>query len=123
MAKKLYLEPDEYTGSIPLDEIENRLRNACRAVDGFTFNRIVKAGFENMTEFQQELIKEAVRLHADFTYDNAELLESPLSAYSISGVSMSFDRSKILTVNGITTTSEVYGLLMQTGLCYRGLNL
>ena len=123
MAKKLYLEPDEYTGSIPADELENRLRNACRAVDGFTFNRIVKAGFENMTEFQQELIREAVRLHADFVHDNADLLESPLSSYSISGISMSFDRSKVMTVNGITTTNKVYGLLMQTGLCYRGIDL
>lgn len=123
MAKKLYLEPDEYVGSIQSGDLENRLRNACCAIDGFTFNRIVKSGFENLTEFQQELIREAVRLHADFTYDNAELLDSPLSSYSISGVSMSFDRSKIVTVNGITTTSEVYGLLMQTGLCYRGLDL
>lgn len=123
MVKKLYLEPDEYMGSIPQDELENRLRKACCAVDGFTFNRIVKTGFENLTEFQQELVREAVRLHADFIYDNADLLESPLSAYSISGVSMSFDRSKIVTVNGVTTTSEVYGLLMQTGLCYRGLDL
>lgn len=86
MANKLYLEPDEYMGSIPSGDLENRLRNACHAVDGFTFNRIVKAGFENLTEFQQELIKEAVRLHADFVHDNADLLESPLSAYSISGV-------------------------------------
>lgn len=123
MAKKLYLEPDEYMGSIPSGDLENRLRKACCAVDGFTFNRIVKAGFENLTEFQQELIKDAVRLHAEFTYNNAELLDSPLSAYSISGVSMSFDRSKIVTVNGVTTTSEVYSLLMQTGLCYRGLDL
>lgn len=121
MAKKLYLEPDEYIGNISSDDLENRLRNACHAIDGFTFNRIVKAGFENLTEFQQQLIREAVRLHADFIHDNAELLNSPLSSYSISGVSMSFDRSKIVTVNGITTTSEVYGLLMQTGLCYRGL--
>lgn len=123
MVKKLYLEPDEYMGSIPQDELENRLRKACCAVDGFTFNRIVKTGFENLTEFQQELVREAVRLHADFIYDNADLLESPLSAYSISGVSMSFDRSKIVTVNSITTTSEVYGILMQTGLCYRGVDL
>lgn len=123
MAKKLYLEPDEYTGSIPPDKLKNCLRKACRAIDGFTFNRIVKTGFENLTEFQQELIIEAVRLHADFTYDNAELLNSPLSSYSISGISMSFDRSKIVTVNGVTTTSEAYGLLMQTGLCYRGLDL
>lgn len=123
MAKKLYLEPDEYTGSIPSDELAKRLRNACCAIDSFTFNRIVKVGFENLTEFQQELVKEAVRLHADFVYDNAELLDSPLSSYSISGISMSFDRSKIVNINGTTTTSKVYGLLMQTGLCYRGLDL
>ena len=92
-------------------------------MDSLTFNRIVKAGFENLTEFQQELIKEAVQLHADFAFDNTDLLDSPLSSYSISGVSMSFDKSKIVTVGGITTTSEVYNLLMQTGLCYRGLNV
>lgn len=116
-----YLLPEEYRGSIPAEELEVRLKRACRDIDSLTFNRIVKAGFENLTEFQQELIKEAVVLHMDFCYENAELLESPLSAYSINGVSMSFDKSKIVTVGGVTTSSEVYGLLMQTGLCYRGL--
>lgn len=50
-------------------------------------------------------------------------MNSPLNSYSISGVSMSFDFSKIVTVGGVTTTSEVYDLLMQTGLCYRGLGV
>lgn len=116
-----YLRPGEYHGSIPSDQLESRIRRACRDIDSLTFNRIVKAGFENLTEFQQELVKESVVLHMDFCYENAELLESPLSAYSINGVSMSFDKSKIVTVGGVTTSSEVYGLLMQTGLCYRGL--
>lgn len=119
----MYLEPSEYSGNIPADELEKRLRRACRDIDSLTFNRIVKAGFENLTEFRQGLIKEAVELHADFCYDNADLLESPLSAYAINGVSMSFDKSKIVTVGGVTTSSEVYSLLMQTGLCYRGLNV
>lgn len=119
----MYLNPDDYSGDIPQQELESPLRKACHVVDSLTFNRIVKKGFENLTEFQQELIKEAVQLHADFAYDNAELLNSPLSSYSISGVSMSFDRSKIVTVSGVTTTSEVYNLLMQTGLCYRGLDV
>lgn len=118
---KLYISLDEYSGGIPEDEAEPRLRDACRVIDSLTFNRIVKKGFENLTGFQQRIIKEAVAKQADFAYSNAELLESPLSSYSISGVSMSFDRSKVLTVGGVTTTSEVYGLLMQTGLCYRGL--
>ena len=117
----MYLEPSEYSGSIPEEQIESRIRRACRDIDSLTFNRIVKAGFENLTEFQQELIKEAVQLHADFCYDNADLLDSPLAAYSINGVSMSFDKSKIVTVDSVTTSSAVYSLLMQTGLCYRGL--
>ncbi len=117
----MYLEPSEYQGSIPADQLESRLRRACRDIDSLTFNRIVGAGFENLTEFQQGLVKEAVQLHADFCYDNAELLDSPLSAYSINGVSMSFDKSKIVTEGSVTTSNEVYGLLMQTGLCYRGL--
>lgn len=117
----MYLNPNEYEGNIPADELEKRLRRACRDIDSLTFNRIVKKGFENLTEFQQEIIKEAVQIHADFCYDNAEILDNPLASYSINGVSMSFDKSKIVTVGGITTSSEMYGLLMQTGLCYRGL--
>ena len=117
----MYLDPSEYTGDIPAELLESKLKRACRDIDSLTFNRIVKKGFENLTEFQQELIKEAVGVHADFCYDNAELLESPLASYAINGVSMSFDRSKIVTVDSITTSNEVYGLLMQTGLCYRGL--
>lgn len=117
----MYLDPNEYSGHIPSIEVEARLRSACRDIDSLTFNRIVAAGFASFTVFQQDLIKEAVRLHADFCYDNAELLDSPLSSYSIGSVSMSFDRSKIVTVGGVTTSSEVYNLLMQTGLCYRGL--
>lgn len=116
----MYLSPEKYTGEIPEEQAESFLRKACRAVDSLTFNRIVERGFENLSEFQQKLIEEAVSLHADFCFNNAELLESPLSAYSISGVSMSFDRSRIVSVDSVITTSEVYRLLLQTGLCYRG---
>jgi hypothetical protein len=116
---KLYLDPEDYSGDIPEIEVESRLSDACRTVDSLTFNRIVKEGFDNLTEFRQEIIKQAVKKQADFAYQNAQMLDSLLSSYSISGVSMSFDRSKVLTIGGATTTSEVYGLLMQTGLCYR----
>lgn len=117
----MYLDPNDYSGNITAEEIEKRLKRACRDIDSLTYNRIVKAGFENLTEFQQDIIKEAVQLHADFCYDNADLLDSPLAAYAINGVSMSFDKSKIVTVGDVTTSSEVYSLLMQTGLCCRGL--
>ena len=117
----MYLDPNDYSGNIPAEELEKRLKRACRDIDSLTYNRIVKAGFENLTEVQQDIIKEAVQLHADFCYDNADLLDSPLAAYAINGVSMSFDKSKIVTVGDVTTSNEVYSLLMQTGLCYRGL--
>lgn len=117
----MYLSPEEYIGEIPQDQLEQRLSEADRAIDSLTFNRIVKQGFDNLTEFQQGIVKEAIKKQADFTYNNAELLDSPLSGYSISGVSMSFDRSKVLTIGGVTTTNEVYSLLLQTGLCYRGI--
>lgn len=118
----MYLTPEEYSGDIPAAERESRLSAASRDIDSLTFNRIVRLGFNNLTEFQRQIIKEAVKAQADFCFDNAEMLDSPLSAYSISGVSMSFDSSKIRQIGSVTTTSKVYGLLMQTGLCYRGLN-
>lgn len=116
----LYLRTDEYSGSIPPEELEKQLSDACRVIDSLTFNRIVAVGFDNLTEFQKDIIKEAVAKQADFVYDNAEILDCPLSSYGISGVSMSFDKSKVISIGGVTTTSEVYGMLMQTGLCYRG---
>lgn len=116
-----YLSPEEYSGNIPAEELEKRLNDASRDIDALTFDRIREKGFEALTEFQQGLIKEAAELHADFCYENAELLEGLLAAYSVNGVSMSFDRSKIVTVGGTTTTSRVYNLLMQTGLCCRRL--
>ncbi len=116
-----YLTPEEYSGDIPVEQLTERLKQACRDIDSLTFNRIVEQGFEKMTTFQQDIIKDAVKLHADFCYDNAEMLESPLASYAINGVSMSFDRSKTVTVDGVTTSNRVYKLLIQTGLCYRGL--
>lgn len=117
----MYLTPEEYTGDIPAEQLEERLKQACRDIDSLTFNRIVEQGFEKMTTFQQDIIKDAVKLHADFCYENADMLESALASYAINGVSMSFDRSKTVTVDGVTTSNRVYKLLIQTGLCYRGI--
>ena len=90
-------------------------------IDGLTFNRIRTNGFDALTDFQKGLVRQATAKQVVFINENSELLESPLSAYSISGVSMSFDKSKIVEVGNVTTSRNVYALLMQTGLCYRGL--
>lgn len=52
---------DRYEGTvIPEDDQKKALIQASRHVDSLTYNRIVGQGFLNLTEFQQEIIKEVV---------------------------------------------------------------
>ena len=125
MSYKPYVRKEEYTeiynGSvIPDEELEKALRQACRHIDSLTFNRIVAAGFDHLTAFQQETIKEVVCLQADFEYENADEINTILSGYSINGVSAQFGSSwNIFMEKGIAMKRDVYSLLMQTGLCCR----
>lgn len=125
MSYKPYVRKEEYTeiynGSvIPDEELEKALRQACRHIDSLTFNRIVAAGFDHLTAFQQETIKEVVCLQADFEYENADEINTILSSYSINGVSAQFGSSwNVFMEKGIAMKRDVYSLLMQTGLCCR----
>ena len=119
MSYKPYVRKEEYTeiynGSvIPDGELERALRQACRHIDSLTFNRIVAAGFDHLTAFQQETIKEVVCMQADFEYENADEINTILSSYSINGVSAQFGSSW-----NVFMKRDVYSLLTQTGLCCR----
>ena len=57
----MYLSPDEYIGEIPKDELVQRLSDAQRAVDGLTFNRIVKQGLIILRNFSKVLLKMLLR--------------------------------------------------------------
>ena len=119
-----YLNVDEYyqNGGLIEDDIEKYLISASRHIDSLTFNRIVAKGFENLTEFQQETIKTVCFDMANFECENEDLINSVLQSYSINGVSMQFGSSwNIAVVNGVAIRRDTYNLLMQTGLCYRGL--
>jgi hypothetical protein len=65
-----------YTAIEPRDVLEATLKAASRQIDTLTFNRIVRFGFDNLTEFQQEIIKECVCKQADFLYENADAIDS-----------------------------------------------
>lgn len=125
MSYKPYVRKEEYTeiynGSvIPDGELERALRQACRHIDSLTFNRIVVAGFDHLTAFQQETIKEVVCMQADFEYENADEINTILSSYSINGVSAQFGSSwNVFMEKGIAMKRDVYSLLTQTGLCCR----
>ena len=110
--------PDTQIKAEEFDSIE---KSAEVDIDSLTFNRITAKGFDMLSGFQKSLVRHAIAKHIMFVQDNSELLDSYLSSYSISGVSMSFDKSKIVEIGNVITSKAVYGILMQTGLCYRGL--
>ena len=109
MAYEPYVTPDyylkEYGGSIvPDDDLKKVLRQASRHIDSLTYNRIVGQGFSNLTELQQDLIREVVCQQADFEVENAELINTVLQSYGINGVSMQFGSTwNIFTDKGIAS--------------------
>ena len=78
---------------IPQDDADKMLRQASRHIDALTFNRIVGRGFDNLTEFQKDVIKEVVCRQAEFEYENEDMINTVLSSYSLNGVSMNFGSS------------------------------
>lgn len=120
-----YATPDDYArycpgGTLSGDELNAALERASSQIDALCYGRIRRAGFENLTEFQQECIRQAACLHAEFLTNYADALESPLQSYNINGVSMTFDGTRVRQQGGVTTSGQVYGLLLQTGLAHRG---
>lgn len=121
-----YATVDDYlslgSGEIPPNKIEERLCHASRQIDALTYNRIPAAKFENLTEFQQGVIRESCCLLADFLYENADLLNSALNSYSVNGVSMSFGGMTVDIINSVPIRKDIYALLSQSGLCTTNLN-
>lgn len=122
MAYKPYVIASEYKDAgyeiILDDELEKRLKQASRHIDSLTFNRIIAKGFDNLTSFQQEIVKECTCELANFEYENEDVIQSVLQNYSINGVSMSFGSSwNVMVQNGVAIMRTTYAKLMQTGLC------
>ena len=119
-----YVTQEEYTAmgfsTLPSEDAGRNLKAASRQVDTLTFNRIVAKGFDNLTEFQQDIIKQVVCEQADFLFNNADALASVLDSYSINGVSMRFGTGfNVIMEGGLPIQSTTYALLQQTGLCCR----
>ena len=109
-------------GNISAADIEKYIDKASRSIDSLTFNRIAALGFDKLTAFQKNVVKKVCFQMANFEYENEDLINSVLQSYSINGVSMQFGSSwNIAIINGIAVRKDTYDLLMQTGLCYRGI--
>lgn len=119
-ADRIFYETEFQGSSITDDSIDKFLRQASRHIDSLTYNRIVDQGFSNLTQFQQDIIKEVCCMQAEFECENADELETIFSSYSINGVSAQFGGSwNVHTANGVAMKRDVYALLCQTGLCCR----
>lgn len=101
------------------DEDAETIQEAIEDIDVLTYNRI--KSFNDLTDFQKDKVCLAISLQAAFRKSYSDMLENPLSAYSINGVSMSFDNKKIAQFSGIYTTGKIYSVLRQTGLTYPGM--
>lgn len=108
---------ENYLGTLDTEDLAKRLKEASQQVDMLTFNRIRGKGFDNLTSFQQSVIKEVICQHVDFVYENQDMIDSVLQSYSINGVSMTFGQSwNIEVMNGVAMKRSTYELLKQTGL-------
>ena len=119
----MYADSKYYYGTykgtvIPEESLEKHLRFASRHIDIITYNRI--QGIESLTEFQQNIVREACCEMAEFEYENAETLNSIVQSYSINGVSATFgDGWNVKIIGGIAVKTDTYRYLCQTGLCCR----
>lgn len=111
-ADKEYYEKT-YLGTIILQNIEKYLRDASDDIDGLCFGRIKGKGFENLSEFQQDRIKKAVCLQAEYSYQYGSYLNNPMKSYSVGKTSVNLETTEF---NGIQTTGRVIQLLEDTGL-------
>ena len=125
MSYEPYASPGYYQGKyegtlIEDDNLKKALVQASRHIDSLTYNRIVGRGFSNLTQFQQDIIKDVVCQQADFETENADEINSVLSSYSINGVSAQFGSSwNVFTDKGVAMKRDLYALLCQTGICCR----
>ena len=112
-----------YKGNLEDTEIEKALEKASRHIDTLTYNRIVEKGFDNLTEYQQGIIKECECLMADWETENTDYINSMLSSYSLNGASMSFtgQSASATVVSGVAVSREIYSHLQKCGLCTRSL--
>lgn len=111
---------DKYKGDLDAKIAIKLLEEASDEVDKLTYGRIRKIGFENLTPYQQEMVKKAVCYQADFIGNYGDYLSSPLGGFSIGDVSLSFSQEN-QGAGGIVADKKALNYLSQTGLTSRRL--
>jgi len=109
---------DVYKGVIPIKDIDRKLQEASEKIDEVTFNRIVKIGFNNLTDFQKEKIKEAVCAQADYIYENGYDNFGSIDSYSVLDITVNTKDSSSDSAKA-NMSSFAYDQINKTGLTCR----
>ena len=112
---------ETYKGNLDDADAEKALNKASRHIDAITFNRIVGIGFDNLTDYQQGIIKECECMMADWETESADYIDNMLTSYSLNGASMSFTGSSAgaALADGIVVSRDIYSHLQKCGLTSR----
>lgn len=108
----MYVTPEEYLKNHTLitQDLENKLAKAEREINHLCFGRINGKGFDSLSPYQQNLIKEAVCLQAEYTEQYGTYINCPIKSYSAGSTRVAADTSYG------NTTQEIINLLEDTGL-------
>lgn len=121
----LYVSADyylnTYKGNIPDNEsVEKNLKKAQEKIDSVTHNRIVSLGFDNLTEFQKEKVRESICSQADYIYENGYNHEDneTISSYRVLDISVNVDSSnrRKTIANELGMSEYAYDCIVKTGL-------
>ncbi|HHY42978.1 MAG TPA: hypothetical protein GX514_09100 [Thermoanaerobacterales bacterium] len=111
---------DTFGGGLEEAEAKRLLGEASDQVDRLTYGRIRQRGFNNLTDYQKELIKKAVCYQAEFINRYGEYFNMPLSGFSAGDISLSFNKEN-QGAGGIIADKKTLDYLAQTGLTVRRL--
>ena len=121
-----YVDYQYYTetfgGSIiTAENAPKTLQNASDTIDSLTYCRIAERGLWGISDYQKGIVQNVVCALAEWQTENADILTSPYSSYSINGVTATWGTgTSIRKINGVLIPANLYAELVKTGLCYPG---
>ena len=108
------------TGQEAPADIENLIDDASDTIDRVTYNRIRGVGYDNLTEYQQKMVRKAVCYQAAFLTSYGAYLSVPIGSYSAGSVSLSFNRDDNM-LNGELLDPKAINAIKNSGLATRRL--
>jgi len=96
------------------NDLNEKLILASQKIDEITYNRIVGKGFENLTKFQQQKIKDAVCYQANYISENG-IENEDITSYSVLDINISIGKKENIAAS-LNVSEIAYNYIKQTGL-------